>query len=107
MSILSFNSQRAEREKKHEQSEMLWNTARVMEVSLESSFQPTIQLYVIFPVLLRTLLAEHYSLKIFDFCKRKEGFPFVVRTDQTLSIVTSVLRDATLVGAVSFIYRIC
>ena len=104
---MSFNSQRAEREKKHEQSEMLWNTARVMEVSLESSFQPTIQLYVIFPVLLRTLLAEHYSLKIFDFCKRKEGFPFVVRTDQTLSIVTSVLGDATLVGAVSFIYRIC
>ena len=30
---LSKGLQRAEREKKHEQSEMLWSTARVMEVS--------------------------------------------------------------------------
>ena len=30
---LSKGVQRAEREKKHEQSEMLWSTARVMEVS--------------------------------------------------------------------------
>ena len=31
---LSKGVQRAEREKKHEQSEMLWSTARVMEVSM-------------------------------------------------------------------------
>ena len=47
----SKGEQKAAREKKIEASEVLWSTARVMEVSLESSFQPTIQLYIIFPVL--------------------------------------------------------
>lgn len=35
--------QRALREKKIEMSEVLFSIARVIEVSLESSFQPTIQ----------------------------------------------------------------
>ncbi len=48
---LAKGEQKAAREKKIEASEVLWSTARVMEVSLESSFQPTIQLYIIFPVL--------------------------------------------------------
>ena len=48
---LAKGEQRSAREKKIESSEVLWQTARVMEVSLESSFQPTIQLYIIFPVL--------------------------------------------------------
>ena len=40
---LSKGEQRALREKKIETSEVLYSTARVIEVSLESSFQPTIQ----------------------------------------------------------------
>ena len=48
---LAKGPQRSAREKKIESSEVLWQTARVMEVSLESSFQPTIQLYIMFPVL--------------------------------------------------------
>ena len=50
---LAKGEQRSAREKKIESSEVLWQTARVMEVSLESSFQPTIQLYIIFPALVR------------------------------------------------------
>jgi len=40
---LVSGEQRAAREKKIETSEVLYSTARVIEVSLESSFQPTIQ----------------------------------------------------------------
>ena len=54
---LAKGEQRSAREKKIESSEVLWQTARVMEVSLESSFQPTIQLYIIFPV----LVSDHHS----------------------------------------------
>ena len=61
-------------------------------MSLESSFQPTIQLYVMFPLLLQKMLADSYTLKIFTVCKDNTlKFPLMFRTDQTLSIVTSVL----------------
>ena len=106
---LAKGQQRAEREKKIEASEVLYSTARVMEVSLESSFQPTVQLYIMFPVLVRTMTASSFSLRIFTVCKndslnfpmlkvRKQGknySPFqpipVFQTDQTISIVTSIL----------------
>jgi hypothetical protein len=44
----SSGEQRALREKKIEMSEVLFSIARVIEVSLESSFQPTIQVLVFF-----------------------------------------------------------
>lgn len=85
---LAKGEQKAAREKKIEASEVLWSTARVMEVSLESSFQPTIQLYILFPSLIKTMTAPTFSLKLFTFCK-KESFNF--KPDQTISIVTSIL----------------
>ena len=36
-----------------------------MEVSLESSFQPTIQLYLLFPVLVQNVSANDFSLRGF------------------------------------------
>ncbi|TRY68445.1 hypothetical protein TCAL_06832 [Tigriopus californicus] len=88
---LAKGAQRANREKKIEASEVLYSTARVMEVSLESSFQPTIQLYIIFPVLVRTLTASSFSFRIFTVCKSdKLDFP-MLKMDQTLSIITSIL----------------
>ncbi|CAB4066236.1 ALDH5A1 [Lepeophtheirus salmonis] len=84
-------AQRAAREKKIETSEVLYSTARVMEVSLESSFQPTIQLYIIFPVLMRTMTAQSFSLRIFTVCKMDNlNFP-MLKPDQTISIITSIL----------------
>lgn len=118
---LAKGEQKAAREKKIEASEVLWSTARVMEVSLESSFQPTIQLYIIFPVLVitlhfcnftlssityspllslnplililqvRTMTAQTFSLRIFTMCKN-DGLNFpIIKADQTISIVTSIL----------------
>eukprot|EP00095_Tigriopus_kingsejongensis_P008429 maker-scaffold1302_size49677-snap-gene-0.18 protein:Tk08429 transcript:maker-scaffold1302_size49677-snap-gene-0.18-mRNA-1 annotation:"hypothetical protein DAPPUDRAFT_43071" len=88
---LAKGAKRAEREKKIEASEVLYSTARVMEVSLESSFQPTIQLYIIFPVLVRTLTASSFSFRIFTVCKSDTlDFP-MLKMDQTLSIITSIL----------------
>ncbi len=88
---LAKGEQKAAREKKIETSEVLWQTARVMEVSLESSFQPTIQLYIIFPVLIRTMTAPTFSLRLFTLCKNEAlNFP-MLKPDQTISIVTSVL----------------
>jgi hypothetical protein len=87
---LAKGQQRAEREKKIEASEVLYSTARVMEVSLESSFQPTIQLYIMLPVLMRSLTAQTFTFKVFTVCKDKEKFP-MLKTDQTISIVTSIL----------------
>ncbi|XP_040571622.1 uncharacterized protein [Lepeophtheirus salmonis] len=88
---LAKGAQRAAREKKIETSEVLYSTARVMEVSLESSFQPTIQLYIIFPVLMRTMTAQSFSLRIFTVCKMDNlNFP-MLKPDQTISIITSIL----------------
>lgn len=88
---LAKGAQKAEREKKIETSEVLYSTARVMEVSLESSFQPTIQLYIMFPVLVRTMTASSFSLRIFTVCKNESlDFP-MLKTDQTISIITSIL----------------
>ena len=88
---LSKGAQRAAREKKIEASEVLYSTARVMEVSLESSFQPTIQLYILFPVLVRTMTASSFSFRIFTVCKNEDlNFP-MLKTDQTISIITSIL----------------
>ncbi len=70
---------------------MLFSTARVMEVSLESSFQPTIQLYILFPVLVRTMTANYFSFRLFSICKDASlNFP-MLKTDQTISIITSIL----------------
>lgn len=87
---LSKGAKRVEREKKIETSEVLWSTARVMEVSLESSFQPTIQLYLLFPNIMASMMnKETYVLQLFKVCKTG-GVP-VVQPDQTISIITSIL----------------
>ena len=47
-----------------------------------------------FPLLLDQMLAPSYTLTIFTVCKDNNNtlkFPLMFRTDQTLSIVTSVL----------------
>ena len=42
--------------------QVLYSTARVMEVSLESSFQPTVQLYLMLPQLIDSALTKvHYT----------------------------------------------
>ena len=63
----------------------------VMEVSLESSFQPTIQLYIIFPTLLREMTRnKEYTLQLFTVCTNdKDGSPvFKMKMDQNISIIT-------------------
>ncbi len=88
---LAKGAQKAEREKNIEASEVLYATARVMEVSLESSFQPTIQLYILFPVLVRTMTANYFSFRLFSVCKDESlNFPIPI-PDQTISIITSIL----------------
>ena len=77
------------REKKIETSEVLYSTARVMEVSLESSFQPTIQLYLLFPALIENFNHDKIDIKIFTLCK--EGNLPILQADQTISIITSIL----------------
>ena len=62
-----------------------------MEVSLESSFQPTIQLYIIFPTLLREMTRnKEYTLQLFTVCTNdKDGSPvFKMKMDQNISIIT-------------------
>ena len=89
---LARGAQKAARERKIEASEVLFSTARVMEVSLESSFQPTIQLYIMFPQLLKTFKANTFSLTIATFCTgENQGMP-MLKTDQTISIITSIIR---------------
>merc|ERR1719412_908716 len=61
-----------------------------MEVSLESSFQPTIQLYIIFPELMRTFKANTFSFTLFKFCTGENKIP-MLKTDQTISIITSIV----------------
>ena len=88
---LAKGAQKVAREKKVEMSEVLFSTARVMEVSLESSFQPTIQLYIIFPVLVREMTADSFSLRIFTVCRNEDLNIPVLKPDQTISIITSIL----------------
>ena len=52
-------SKGVERENKIEMASVLFSTTRAMEVSFENSFQPTIQLYIILPQLLRQFVSEH------------------------------------------------
>merc|ERR1719507_1014433 len=88
---LARGPKKAARERKIEASEVLFSTARVMEVSLESSFQPTIQLYLMFPQLIKTFKANTFSLTIATFCTGEaHGMP-MLKTDQTISIITSIL----------------
>ena len=88
---LAKGAHKAARERKIEMSEVLFSTARVMEVSLESSFQPTIQLYIIFPELMRTFKANTFSFTLFKFCTGENKIP-MLKTDQTISIITSIFR---------------
>jgi len=86
---LSKGAKKVAREKKIETSEVLYSTARVMEVSLESSFQPTIQLYLLFPSLVQRVEGQEFVLTLVSVC-RAGGFP-VIKPDQTISIITSIL----------------
>jgi len=85
---LSKAGKREEREMKRENSEVLWNTARVMEVSHEASFQPTIQLYLLFPTMFESFTSRVYSLQIF---KIEGGDLSTFEYDQTVSIITSLI----------------
>jgi hypothetical protein len=86
---LSKGAKKVAREKKIETSEVLYSTARVMEVSLESSFQPTIQLYLLFPTLVQQIDREKFVFQVFTVC-RAGNIP-VIKPDQTISIITSIL----------------
>ena len=86
---LAKGAKKVAREKKIETSEVLYSTARVMEVSLESSFQPTIQLYLLFPSLIENFDRNKIDIKIFTLCK--EGNLPILQADQTISIITSIL----------------
>jgi len=86
---LAKGAKKVAREKKIETSEVLYSTARVMEVSLESSFQPTIQLYLLFPSLIENFDRNKIDIKLFTFCK--EGNLPILQADQTISIITSIL----------------
>ena len=87
---LAKGAKKVAREKKLETSEVLYSTARVMEVSLESSFQPTIQLYLLFPSLMLNFHdKDKIDLKLFTLCK--EGSLPILQADQTISIITSIL----------------
>ncbi len=88
---LAKGQAKAEREKKIEASEVLFSTARVMEVSLESSFQPTIQLYILFPVLVQNVTANYFSFRLFSICKDESLNIPLLKTDQTISIITSII----------------
>ena len=88
---LARGAQKAAREKNIEMSEVLFSTARVMEVSLESSFQPTLQLYIMFPVLMRSFKATTFDLTIFTFYKCDNQIP-LMKIDQSISIITSIFR---------------
>ena len=92
----ALGREKAEREKLHEETEVLWSITRVMEVSLESSFQPLVQLYIIFPEMLlkfnltvRTTTAILKELTtVFSECG---GSTDILQPAQTMSIMTSIL----------------
>jgi len=87
---LSKGAKKVAREKKIETSEVLYSTARVMEVSLESSFQPTIQLYLLFPIVFNQVEGDRFTLQIFTVCNLPGKIP-LIQPDQTISIITSIL----------------
>jgi hypothetical protein len=60
-----------------------------MEVSLESSFQPTVQLYLMLPSLISNMSQKKLDVKLFTVCK-EGGLP-ILQADQTISIITSIL----------------
>ena len=77
--------------------EVLWSITRVMEVSLESSFQPLVQLYIVFPQIVEKFqVGENEDpdtvnkvvqmlTTIVQKCQGK------YQMDQTMSIMTSIL----------------
>merc|ERR1719347_1269939 len=86
---LAKGAKKVAREKKIETSEVLYSTARVMEVSLESSFQPTIQLYLMFPSLMENMNRNKIDITVVTICK--DGNLPILQADQTISIITSIL----------------
>ena len=86
---------KAHLEKSHEDTEVLWSITRVMEVSLESSFQPLVQLYIVFPKLIFDFSqsTDHGQelLTIFTTiiskCEGRGG----IQMAQNMSIITSIL----------------
>merc|ERR1719210_2894701 len=86
---LAKGPKRVTREKKLETSEVLYSTARVMEVSLESSFQPTIQLYLLLPSLIDNMTKDKIEIRLIQVCM--EGELPIFQADQTISIITSIL----------------
>ena len=83
---LSKDMERVERENKREKSEVLWNMSRAMEVSFESSFQPTLQLYLFFPTLFS--LTESNEWLNIQLLKYEDG---VLQPAQLVSVLTSVI----------------
>ena len=86
---LAKGPKRVTREKKLETSEVLYSTARVMEVSLESSFQPTVQLYLLLPSLIDNMTKDKIEIRLIQVCM--EGELPIFQADQTISIITSIL----------------
>merc|ERR1712038_807575 len=86
---LAKGPKRVTREKKLETSEVLYSTARVMEVSLESSFQPTVQLYLLLPSLIDDMTKDKIEIRLIQVCM--EGELPIFQADQTISIITSIL----------------
>lgn len=75
-----------------------------MEVSLESSFQPTVQLYLLLPSLIHnmtkvivtlvsypTISHPQSKIEITLFTVCKDGDLPILQADQTISIITSIL----------------
>lgn len=69
--------------------QVLYSTARVMEVSLESSFQPTVQLYLLLPSLIDNMTKDKIEIRLIQVCM--EGELPIFQADQTISIITSIL----------------
>ncbi len=93
MYSLARGQEKVNYEKKKEASEVMYHTSRVMEVGLESSFQPTIQLYLLLPALVRNL-AHKENLNLLSICwDSRHGSKFLpgIRVDQTVSVITSLL----------------
>ena len=77
--------------------EVLWSITRVMEVSLESSFQPLVQLYIVFPKIVEKFqVGENEDADTVNkvvqmlttIVQKCEG---KYQMDQTMSIMTSIL----------------
>ena len=77
--------------------EVLWSITRVMEVSLESSFQPLVQLYIVFPQIVEKFqvgeneepdTVNKVVQMLTTIVQKCEG---KYQMDQTMSIMTSIL----------------